>query len=308
VLCLLLLSSPTPLFLLLVLVVVFVVLPAVGIPVLQNSQATNYNVVFTSSETCATFTQSQNAFLNELATLSGLPVTAFTISKTVDGSGNCYVYVTVSGSPGAFQTADTSFQNAVNTQNPDLQVYEVVAYVDNPSKLVTTTPAPTSTTPTSGPASDSVPLYINCGSAVAYSYSGINYQADFTAPPEVQGGTKYIAKVGATGNLLIDTMRYFAFMQTGDGYHFTLPNGNYKVMAIWAETDTNITVGLRTFQVMIEGVSAWGKIDVISQTSGQYFTLLNKTATTAVTDGSLDITFIKGANSPFLSGLQITTN
>jgi len=255
------------------------------------------------------FRAKKNAFVNELAYISSLPASSFTVTKDTQGS-RCYIYVSVSASDSAAAGAAKIFQAATDPSNTDLDTYNIVAFTSDSSTMVVqqaTTGAPTAAPSTPAPTAPSTftPVRINCGSKFAYNYNGVNFAADYQALPDVQGGTMYTVKNTVTGNFLIDYLRYFAFMVQGDGYHIAVPNGSYDVTMYWAETTDTFVVGSRTFQVMFEGVSMFGTIDVLVLSGGQYHTLVTKTATTTVTDGVLDITFAKLAQNPFVSAIEI---
>jgi len=89
-------------------------------------------------------------------------------------------------------------------------------------------------------------------------------------------------------------------------YSFNVPNGDYQVKLHFAEVAFN-AAGLRVFNINIEGATAFSNLDVWSQAGGKNKALV-KTADVAVSDGQLNIQFIRNIENPMVSGIEIIEN
>lgn len=89
------------------------------------------------------------------------------------------------------------------------------------------------------------------------------------------------------------------------GFNRAVPNGDYTVRLLMAE-DYHGAAGRRVFNVLSEGSLALEKVDIFAAT-GARATAYNRTFTTKVRDGSLDLTFVALADKPLVSAIEITT-
>ena len=89
------------------------------------------------------------------------------------------------------------------------------------------------------------------------------------------------------------------------GYSFAVPNGTYSVSLHFAETWTGGQgVGLRVFDVLLEGALVIDNFDIFSEAGG--YRALIKTFPVTVTDGQLNIGFAHGsADDPTIGAIEI---
>lgn len=90
-----------------------------------------------------------------------------------------------------------------------------------------------------------------------------------------------------------------------------MPNGNYLVTLHFADIFLGThEIGLRVFDVLIEGFGVIKDLDIFSEVGG--YAALAKAVPTAVSDGSLTIEFLTKKQSPKISAIEIeatgTTN
>jgi hypothetical protein len=87
-------------------------------------------------------------------------------------------------------------------------------------------------------------------------------------------------------------------------YEFPVPNGTYLVRLHFAENyEPNFHVGKRTFDVDIEGIRRFTKLDIFALAGGH--AALIKEATATVTNGKLDIDFHHGADNPQVNAIEV---
>ena len=89
------------------------------------------------------------------------------------------------------------------------------------------------------------------------------------------------------------------------GYSFAVPNGSYSVSLHFAETWAGGQgVGLRVFDVLLEGALVIDNFDIFSEAGG--YRALIKTFPVTVTDGQLNIGFAHGAaDDPTIAAIEI---
>jgi hypothetical protein len=93
---------------------------------------------------------------------------------------------------------------------------------------------------------------------------------------------------------------------TMPGYRFTVPNGQYEVTLKFAETYWTLA-NRRKFDVRIEGLPMLSGYDIFADAGGKNVAAPDKVFTVSVTDGHLDIDFIKLPNSdlPKVNAIQV---
>jgi len=151
---------------------------------------------------------------------------------------------------------------------------------------------------------------VNCGDGSSTDFHNNLWLADQPYTPGSWGyaGTnRYIYSVthaitNTTDPVLYQTESYF---NPGDGaYRFTVPNGEYKVTLKFAEIYNGITpFNPRIFSVNLEGTRVITNLSLFA-TSGQY-SATDGTYLVSVSDGSLDIDFIKGEENPKISAIEV---
>ncbi len=87
-------------------------------------------------------------------------------------------------------------------------------------------------------------------------------------------------------------------------YQFTVPNGSYTVNLYLADIyDGTAGVGLRQFDVRIEGELVFDNIDIYSEVG--HDAALIKTSQVDVFDGQLNIEFLQGVENPKIAAIEI---
>ncbi|NJC25892.1 malectin domain-containing carbohydrate-binding protein [Neolewinella antarctica] len=125
----------------------------------------------------------------------------------------------------------------------------------------------------------------------------ITYGADFTGA----NNTGY-------PNELFFTERYSSVVNPDNmQWDFPVENGNYTVNLLFAEIWTGAqTAGTRVFGVSVEGISI---LDNFDQTAAYGWNTAGvESIPVTVTDGNLDIDFIKGAQNPNLKAIEIISS
>jgi len=103
---------------------------------------------------------------------------------------------------------------------------------------------------------------------------------------------------------LYQNQRYDAAGGSELQYEFPVPNGTYLVRLHFAENyEPNFHAGKRTFDVDIEGVRRFSKLDIFALVGGH--AALIKEATATVTNGKLDIDFHHGADNPQVNAIEV---
>jgi hypothetical protein len=109
---------------------------------------------------------------------------------------------------------------------------------------------------------------------------------------------------GTTNGKLYETARYDPATSPSLAYNIPIKNGNYTIRLHFSENYPAAQYnGARVFDVEIERLLAFPKVDIFKEV-GKY-AALTKTATTAVTDGMLTITFIHGSENPKISAIEV---
>ena len=147
----------------------------------------------------------------------------------------------------------------------------------------------------------------------------VNFVSDLPAAPKVgfNVGTTYNAYTNgaAQGTDFPDTELdgIHAYERSGNfpvwSYNIDVPDGEYLVDLYFAEIfhgvqNTNNPAGLRTFDLEIEGTLVLDDYDIISD-AGASATEVLKTYQVTVTDGQLNLDFIKVVDQAKLSGLVV---
>lgn len=182
----------------------------------------------------------------------------------------------------------------------------------------TATPTRTSTatatrthTPTPTPTRAPLPYetWINAGGPQYTDVQGFVWVADraytsggfgYTATGNPQAYSRATAIGGTDDDTLYQTERYWT--QTGGGYRFDVPNGQYQVDLKFAEI-YNHAPNTRVFDVVIEGVAVRSNLDIFALVGS--FNALDLSYTATVNDGRLDIAFTLRVGQPKVSAIHI---
>jgi peptidoglycan/xylan/chitin deacetylase (PgdA/CDA1 family) len=171
----------------------------------------------------------------------------------------------------------------------------------------TSTPTPTATfTPTPTP-TPTFALYINTGGASYTDSMGKTWQADQEYTPGgwgYIGGQKYSYAVPISDTLDDKLYQSEHYWQDGGSYITTLPNATYRVTLKFAEIYPGAYSGSRVFSVRAEDAFVLTGLDVFTQAGGRYIAL-DKQFLVTVSDGQLNLDFIKDAGSPKINAIAI---
>src|SRR5688572_3624274 len=97
-------------------------------------------------------------------------------------------------------------------------------------------------------------------------------------------------------------MRYAAFGATQVKYDFPVTNGTYEVRLYFAE-NTHQAAGLRVFDVVAEGTVRIDNFDIYA--AAGYRNAHKATISVTVSDGVLDLDFVKVTGDPQINGIAI---
>jgi len=209
--------------------------------------------------------------------------------------------------PVTYAVHDTVTWNAADTLTWFLDGSAVAASLSS-LRCATATPTPTATaTPVSPP-------YVQRVNAGGLAYTDGLGQAWAADKPFTAGGWGNLggmtyqtagAIAGTTDAPLYQTERYWA-ESAAPGYRFTVPNGAYQVTLKFAEiyrTKPNI----RRFNVTIEGNAVLTDYDPFVTAGGANKAAPDVVVTAPVSDGTLDIGFIRlpGYDAPKVSAIAV---
>jgi len=109
---------------------------------------------------------------------------------------------------------------------------------------------------------------------------------------------------GTTDDVLYKSERWDPSASPNLTYRFDLPNGDYTVNLYFAEIYSGASsIGGRVFDVLIEGMLALVNLDIFSEVGND--AALIKTMDVTVTDGQLNIEFLKGIENPKISAIEV---
>ncbi len=216
-----------------------------------------------------------------------------TISSNPTDAGTYSVEITVS-KPGSTPITDTFIWNVIDPDAPNNVIYRV-----NAGGVLTVT---NDVSPISWGEDQSVAgAGGNAGTGTPSSYvnsadQDVTYGA--TLPGTFSNTTAY-------PNSLFATERYNGnAIPTNMQWDFPVANGTYTVNLLFAEVWTGAqTAGVRVFDVVIEGNTLLDDFDQTAMFG--WATAGVETFTVNVTDGNLDIDFIKGVQNPNIKAIEI---
>ena len=165
----------------------------------------------------------------------------------------------------------------------------------SPAANVTTPPAP------------AVAIRVNAGGSQYTDGVGNVWSADtgFNTGPVSSAGNG-VDILGTTDDPLYQLQRYDAPQAPELTYSFAVPNGDYAVNLHLAENYSGtFGVGLRVFDVQVEGAPALSDVDIFSEAGGANTALVRTIPLVTVSDGQLDIQFIHGVQNPIVAAIEI---
>jgi PKD repeat protein len=90
-------------------------------------------------------------------------------------------------------------------------------------------------------------------------------------------------------------------------YQFTVPDDEYTVTLKFAEISSSVGSGGRVFTIALEGATVATNVDVYNLAGGRY-AAYDRTFTTTVSDGILNIDLTSSAGYPMVSAIEVTTS
>lgn len=239
---------------------------------------------------------------------TGTAPLAVTFTDTSTGTPTSWVWAFGDGGTATTQNPAHTFTTA-GTYTVSLTTVNS-AGSDTATQTITvgpTTPPPASSTlfrvNAGGPAITSSPTWTADTTAAPSTYT--NAAAALSA---AESNSKVITmtKVPAgTPSGLFATDRYDPNTGTTMQWNFPVPSsGTYTVRLYFAETNAAAYgKGLRKFSVQAEGVTQLTNFDIYAEAGAK--TALMKTFTVAVTDGTLNLNFVRNQNNPLVNGIEV---
>jgi Malectin domain len=112
------------------------------------------------------------------------------------------------------------------------------------------------------------------------------------------------AIAGTVEDVLYQTNRYDPAAAPNLHYAFALTNGRYLVRLHFAENDSSrFQAGRRVFDINVEGARRLEDVDIFAEVGAR--TALVKSTTVNVTDGQLNIQFLRQAHRPLIAAIEI---
>ncbi len=173
-----------------------------------------------------------------------------------------------------------------------------------PSPTPSRTPTPTAT-PTATATSASYARRVNAGGVTFTDSQARVWSAD---QAYAAAGWGYVAGSAKSSTLAVagtdDDLLYQKYREGMSAYRFTVPNGSYQVTLRFAEFATS-KAGDRVMRIAMEGADVELALDVAKAVGKAV--ALDRTYTVTVSDGVLDITFIKvgGRYAPMVSAIEV---
>ncbi|HEY8507282.1 MAG TPA: malectin domain-containing carbohydrate-binding protein [Steroidobacteraceae bacterium] len=158
---------------------------------------------------------------------------------------------------------------------------------------------------TQGGGSAGTVIRVNAGGPAFTDSLGQLWSADTGFNTGNTGSFGSIAIANTVEDVLYQTERWDPTDAPELTYSFTVPNGSYLVRLHFAENYwATQSVGARVFDVSIEGQLVHQEVDIFQQAGGGSRALI-KTASVAVSDGQLNITFIHKTENPIINAIEI---
>lgn len=290
----------------------------------QGSKSSAYsNVVSATTSGSGTTTQNQAPTVNAGSdkTLS-LPTNSLTLNGSAsdpDGSISVYKWSKVNGPSATLSgesTANLKLSKLVEgsytfrltvTDNKNAQAYDEVKVTVNKAASSSTT----------SPATNANPIYrINAGGNSNLSASPIQWDMDNQANP-----SRYLSSSSsnntagsnswngtnktAAPNAIFGPIRFDFSWGGAMQYKLPVKNGSYEVRLYFAETPYSGGVsgaGQRVFDIKVEGQTKVSGLDIYKEAG---MNALQKTVVVNVTDGSLDINFVRKVGNPQINGIEV---
>ena len=146
-------------------------------------------------------------------------------------------------------------------------------------------------------------MRVNAAGAQLDDHLGQRWQADQafgTGSWGYVGGTAMSSTTAVNGT--VDDLLYQKYRESMTEYKFTVPNGQYDVQLRFAEF-TQTRAGKRVMKITLEGGVVENALDVYALAGKA--TALNRTYTVIVSDGVLNIGFVKVTGNPMVSAIEV---
>ena len=281
--------------------------------VTDNQGATDYDDVTVTVSLSANQSPTVNAGGDKSITLPTSSVSLTSSASDPDGSITAYAWTKQSGPSATMSNANTATLSASSLTSGTYVFRQTVTdnrgatAFDDVSVVVNAAPS----TPT-------VVYRVNCGSPNTISASPVSWMADTQTSPisyldhnalnYTCGATTWSGS-NSTGapNDLFGPNRYspdYAYA-TQMAWNFPLASGTYQINLFFAETPYAGGVrssGSRVFGIKMENNTVLNNFDIYA-TAGM--NAVKKSFTVSVTDGTLDIDFVRIVGNPQVNGIEI---
>lgn len=149
------------------------------------------------------------------------------------------------------------------------------------------------------------PIRVNAGGSAYTDDAGNVWSADTGFSSGSSPWTDSVAIAGTTNDALYQTYRYDQSPSAPDlEYEFTVPNGVYEVNLLLAQTwSPYYSVAAQRFSIQLESMVALPSVDIYAEAGPA--TALVKTATIGVTDGKLNVHFLRDIQNPIVNAIEI---
>jgi len=127
----------------------------------------------------------------------------------------------------------------------------------------------------------------------------------FTADAFYSGGMAPVNTTPPIANTADDPLYQSERYGSNFSYSFPVPNGRYQVTLKFSENYWNCS-GCRTFNVSSEGSQVLSSFDIYAAAGGARYTAVDRTFTTNVTDGNLDLQFTGVVDNAKVDAIAIT--
>jgi tetratricopeptide (TPR) repeat protein len=145
------------------------------------------------------------------------------------------------------------------------------------------------------------PVRIDCGGKGFKGNAGVVWHADRFFTGGHDGGCLSIEIEGTEDDRLYQTERRFPGPGATSAYRVPVPPGRYQVTLHFAETWFHAE-GMRRFDVLIEGDTALADHEPFAAGACKAHRVMREAR---VTDGILEITFVRKTDVPMLAGLEV---
>ena len=292
----------------------------------SHDEVTVYVVKGTTSTTTANKAPIATAPSDKSLTLPTNSITLNGLGRDEDGTIAAFKWTKISG-PSANLSGDNTANLSVTAMVEGSYTFrltvtdnkgatgsdDVVVLVNKQPVTTTTTTTQAATTATVS----SAPLYrINAGGTSNLSASPIQWDMDTKENPSRYLSTSSSNNTAGSNNwsgtnrtqapnAVFGPVRFDFSWGGAMKYSFPVKNGSYEVRLYFAETPYSGGVkaaGERVFDIKVEGQTKVSNLDIFKEAG---MNALQKTVVINVTDGNLDLDFVRKIGNPQINGIEI---